>query len=262
MPAVIKTTFPRGFVLRNEHLIKINEIVSKKLTDFGIPQDIIYKISRKDSVTYETKSHTEILDEENSKRNKILELNIYSVGDNFIFNLNFDHEDGTRLAIEANDKDNAYILYSDIKSYLETEVLTIKGFRGISKFFSALLPIVMIIAISYFLLADSDKTHLTKIDSILAGSIDEKLNYLITLSTSKKTLPTVSMYLVFLLSLLLLIFSSWDYINNIVFRKNIFCWGKEEVFYNRYIEIRSKILWALALSIPSALVGKYFIGKL
>ena len=66
--------------------------------------------------------------EENSSRNAIKRVEVESQATAYKMSLRFDPKDNTALAIESNDRDLAYLLFSDIKEYLNSEVCKFRSF--------------------------------------------------------------------------------------------------------------------------------------
>lgn len=219
---------------------------------WGISQNIIYKVYRCDSYYYYTSSIQKVFDEENSKKDKIKKLCISSEGEQIKIDFIFDGQDGLSVQIESQDEDKSYLLYNDLRDYLEAEVLvnrSPKHFREILVIISTLLVFLMFITMALSIPGGESS------ESVLEKSIDEKINYLvISRSNIKSEVSPVLMSMGWMLAALVLIVLS-RYIVSIFFKGNIFCWGKEEKNYIEYVKLRSKIFWAIGIPVVLAFLG-------
>ena len=71
MKARVKQNFKKGFFLTEENIIKLDDIITKRLKEKDFNEKLTYKVYRKDSFVFETTEHQKIIDEENSRRNLI-----------------------------------------------------------------------------------------------------------------------------------------------------------------------------------------------
>ena len=225
MPGFIEYEGKKGFLLKKEHISKIENAIKHRLEMWGISQNIIYKVYRCDSYYYYTSSIQKVFDEENSKKDKIKKLCISSEGEQIKIDFIFDGQDGLSVQIESQDEDKSYLLYNDLRDYLEAEVLvnrSPKHFREILVIISTLLVFLMFITMALSIPGGESS------ESVLEKSIDEKINYLvISRSNIKSEVSPVLMSMGGMLAALVLIVLS-RYIVSIFFKGNIFCWGKEK----------------------------------
>lgn len=245
MPARMNITFKDHFLLSDDHIMKIHEMISTKLHEFGYSEKILYNISRADSFIYNTEEISDIIKEENSKINKITKVKIRVHGHGLWIDLEFATR-GAELLVESENRDHAYILFSDLKSYIETEILTIKNIDFISHVIFPSSLLVLFIALILFF---SDGKDPVDISHILNGTIDEKLNYLISKSIpSKLNWHSFSVIISFIgIFLLSPVFFTSDFFEKYLYQKNIFYWGKEKNRYDKYTNLRSKFLWGLLI---------------
>lgn len=248
--AYVKQTFRKGFFITEESIIKIHDIITKRLKEKNLDGKLTYKVYRKDSLVYETADHQEITKEENSVRNSITRVEINHKCEHLLFKMSFAKDEDTHIEIETTEKDFAYLLFSDIKEYLTTEVLRFREFRfQDSKFEKALLPLLsMVMLLALFWMLDKPKLSDTEFRELLnSESTDNKINYLISNSrerlNSSKFWSTTSV-LVFGSILLLAVVEIADSI----YPRNVFYLGKETSRYDNLCSIRSKITWGIVIS--------------
>lgn len=261
MQAIIKKGYSKGFLLAEEHLVKINDICAKRFKDAGVDQALNFKVYRSDSLVFDADSYQSVLDEENSKRNKIEKLRITSVGERVKLDLSFDKDDGASLDVEAESKDLAYLVFSDIKEYLTTEVLRFRGFR-FSKAFSprSILPFAMLFPVVFSLtLLESPTLNDGEFRLLLeSGAIDEKLNYLLETRRRKDSIENLW---VMMGALVLFMGASLFFGPGLdrAYPRNVFCWGKEATSYEKLTSVRSKVVWGIAIAFIISVLASLFV---
>lgn len=252
MPGFIEYEGKKGFLLKKEHISKIENAIKHRLEMWGISQNIIYKVYRCDSYYYYTSSIQKVFDEENSKKDKIKKLCISSEGEQIKINFIFDGQDGLSIQIESQDEDKSYLLYNDLRDYLEAEVLVSrspKHPREIIVIICSLLVLLNFIALMHSF------SDVCSPESVLGKSIDEKIDYLI-ISRSKITSEANPIFTSIGGMIALSFISIWSRdIASILFKRNIFCWGKEEKNYIKYVKLRSKIFWTICIPCVLTLLG-------
>ncbi len=127
MAAYVEHTFKRGFLLDEERLRKLNSIIQERLAKHDPPLSHTFRIYRADSYSYETQKVDDVTREDNADWQHITRLQIKTEQkDVFEFKLSFS-EDGTFLKMVGNDRDDVFLLFSDLREYMENEINT--GFR-------------------------------------------------------------------------------------------------------------------------------------
>lgn len=254
MPVVISYKFNRAFVLWAEHIIKLDEIIQKRLEEAGLSKDISYKVYMSNSITYDTANYEDIIKEENSKRNKILSLSISSCCNDMSFKLLFDNKDGVELDIEGKNRRDAYLLFGDIKSYLETEVSNIRVFnKGLKIVFTFFSAICMIIPIFLMISWSGEQA----VSEALNGDTEVKLNFLIQKELlNQQQFPKLMSFM--LVSLIFMLCGMLcDPIINLIQKKNVFCWGKEEIYFNKFLKLRSNIFWGIFICLVIGILASF-----
>ncbi len=251
MPAKIDSKFKDGFVLSEENLAKIDDIIKKRFDFSGLPPQIKFEVHRTDDalITYETIS--DVVSEENSKRNKVRQLVIKCSNKSDLLKLNFEHGEPTSLNLSTEDRDVALLLTADIKEYLHSEVL-IKKFNFFFRFVEhrLFMPLALLITFAAMLvvLMKNGSPNPINLDK---STIDQKLDYLINVSRKKD--DTIYRPFIFLLvgmvTPLLLIFIKPFY------HTDVFYWGKEIQKYDDQKKLRSNIFWGIIVSLIVGIIG-------
>jgi len=261
MNAHLETTFKRGFLLTEETLIKLDDIVRKRLESADPLAKVSFKVFRADGMLVEFDTASLVAAEENSSRNAIKRVEILSSANFYKLSLRFDSKEGTTLEIEANDRDLAYLLASDIKDYVQSEILKFRSFT----FDSALgsknaFPFLMLPFLFYSL--SSIKYAEPEVISSVLESTDllTKLNFLIE-SRSSQDPGFSKWYVAGMIFILFTLFFLGSFLDRI-YPRNIFKWGKQAQIYDRLLGHREKVMWgiviAFVIGIASTVAVDYF----
>lgn len=264
MKAYIDHNFKRGFFLSEEQLIKLDDLIKKRINEREAHSVLEYKVYRADGLVYTTGDHKVVLAEENSSRNAITRLMLSYVDDNTNFLLDLDHTEGAKLKVEAADKDFAYLLFSDVKDYLTPEVLKFRSFRfKDTRVDRWMFPVLMLIVMATMLQSvATPRLNESQFHSLLSqGTVEQKVNYLLENSRLRGNIKNtwyIGLLVIFLAFAVELLLSSMDRF----FPVNVFCTGKELVRYERLVEMRSKVIWGILISLSVSLVAGAIIAYL
>jgi len=254
----IDTQFEEGFMVSDEAIVKLHDIVQRRLKERNVDASPKWKVLRADSLVYETESTSEVVNEENSKRNLITRLEL-SVDCEFVkLQLAFDKkEKSATLRIEAREKDFSLLLNSDLKEYLQTEVFIFRS-HLIPKLTQdrllpgLLMPLGMLGGLAWSVYRNPKQPE---INSILESSeLAPKLNFLIQESIRRAEIPALKWMFLMVIGLVLLM--AIIPAMNKLYPRNIFCFGKEATRYKGLCDIRSRWLWGGGISfIVSCIAG-------
>lgn len=262
MNAHLENNFKRGFFLTEEALIKLDDIIRKRLTAVDPAVKLQFKVFRADGMLVEFDNPSAVAAEENSSRNAIKRVEILSTGAAYKLSIKFDPKDNTDLAIEANDRDLAYLLASDIKDYINSEVLKFRSFSFDSAMSSKnIFPFLMLpfMLISISGIKESPKAE--TVAAVLASNdVQAKLNLLIESRAGQDPGP-LKWYLVAMFAVLVILFFLGSLLDK-AYPRNIFYWGKLAQAYDRLLSLREKVVWgiviAFVIGIASTVAVDYF----
>ena len=179
--------------------------------------------------------------------------------------LNFD-EDKVNLVINGENRDDVFLLFSELKEYLSNEICIIKWtHRNLSEFYWY-LPLIMIFLcmVLVIYIVQSSNVSDESLNNILQSSdINEKINYLIQ-TKSEDFSPYVEIILVLLpLSLFSMIFrKNIDKFISYFFPYNLFLFGKEIDRYKKRLDVRSKLFWIIFIGLILSVMGSYIVSKI
>ena len=187
--------------------------------------------------------------EENSSRNAIKRVEVESSSTFYKMSLKFDPKDDTALAIESNDRDLAYLLFSDIREYLNSEVCKFRSFT-----FDAVLssknvfPFLMlpIMLVSLFSIKDSPTAEVAK-NALANPDISAKLNFLIESRVTSQETSTLKYYMFAMFGVLISIFFLGSLLDKL-FPRNVFYWGKAAQAFDKMLGARDKIVWGVVIA--------------
>ena len=270
MGAFVIHEFKKGFLLNEERIRKINNILHERLKTFSEEGNPEYKIYREDSFVYETINLDDIIGEDNAGWQKILRITVsVECSDKLSLELDFD-SDGTTLRIEGMDRDNVYLLFSDLREYLENEVNTVRRYPLARRLFTAILLFIPLIIISAFAfdLYSTPRFDGNDVEKILEmEDVYEKLNFLIENhellrdSSSNSWFVRSLIIAMFLTSLVSVmgpdaIAKPYRYL----VPTNLFLFGKEFRRYEQRIALRGKIVWGVVWGVGIALLVSIVAG--
>jgi hypothetical protein len=251
--AFVDSEFTKGYILDEEKIRKLNEILVSRASQIHPDCKPTFKIYKSDTFSYTTDDLQKILSETNADWEKIERLTMFmKYDDDFDLKLDFGNE-GTKLHIEGKERDVVYLIFSELKQYIANEVTVIKPFIG-TKFKSFFLYISFILlsvvlAITMFSTGFfSNTSTLTKSDALNTQDLQLKLNFLIEKQSdpsSEKDLPYI--FIGYMVLMLLVIFGGDLLLRPIkyLFPDHIFLIGKEIEKNSKRLTLRQNILWVV-----------------
>lgn len=147
-----------GFAIDERRLRKLVDIIESRLRAAELSNDLVFVVYRSDHAKFATQSLSAVLQEENAPSAKLVGFELSLTPDTPIsVRLSFRDDQGASLLVEGEDRDLVFLLYSDVKAYIEAEiqrrpsffryltttpvfVLSLFVFMAIFPFLSGLLP--------------------------------------------------------------------------------------------------------------------------
>ena len=269
MSAYVEHKFKKGFILNEENLRKMHELILKRFNEIDDTLKPEYEIQRKDSYCYLTNDVKDIVNEDNSVYNKIQNITILGKKDDeFYFELTFSQSDGTKLLIKGENRDLVFLLLSDLRTYMNNDVnkrfvIDRSSIRNI--FFCIEMLILIVPLISLLNLAKKTSGIISYEIAIKSNDLQEKLNYLINQNHIKDDVTYMSYLPIYMIGVVIIgiipIFFD-KLIQKIIlflYPSNIFLFGKAIVEYEKANAIKNKILWAIVVSFIISLVAGFIV---
>lgn len=249
------------FLVDEKNLRKLNELVKKRISEVCNRYQMTYSVFFNDNSNYETKSFEVILLEENSKNQKILEINLSGQAgspceDETIFSNLFHGSsikvslsnkydwtaDSMKFDITGRDRDWVFLTSSDLSERLENMVL--KYFLG-PKLTSHIVVILILFPPGLFLMWiawKSDESEKKKKDSNYVGTTF--WGFLKRTGVMLFLITTPIWLFVFFITYVILS----GYIENNYFPSGIFYFGEQIKEYQEIVEWRENIFWTVGVS--------------
>lgn len=253
--------FENGFILGEEHMITISSMIKERYS----AEELLYRITKSNSYIFQTSDVKEIFKEENSNANLINKLEIIIDDDNINFYLCFEKGEDSFLRIIGTDKDKIFLLYNEVKTYVEKEVAIVKTFLryDMVQSISSTISMVLLLGCLFFSLTEVNHVNTGGIESALNSSdVLVKLNYIINQQSENKLgiskysyslipIMFISLLLMFLPRLLMFFWGKKG-----VFRiTDYFLVGKQKNVYDKKIKIKNNIIWTVGIGFLVSIVA-------
>jgi hypothetical protein len=265
MAAYVQHEFRRGFVLREENLRRINEIIRKRANFDSESRKLEIHVKRVDAFSYKASTIDEVLSEENSDADMIKSITFECVDkeSDYFINLDFDASDGVYLRLVGPDRDEVFLLFSDLKAYVEAEVA--KAWKyDIPTIKAAIVVLSMFMlfgGVMYTIAASVDSDALKK--AILSNDVNEKLNYVLT---QRQRTPYEGFVLMGGLSVSA-IMSAFVVPRTLVkgirylFPSNEFLIGKQIQRYAKRMTLRQNLFWGVVVAAAVGIATGYLLER-
>lgn len=264
MAANVDYDFKNYFEIDEEKLRRIHSIVKKRVGDSNA-EGIVFHIKRIDNYTYTTTKIEDVVSEDNDSISKITSIELHYLDDTISASILFSGKIGGTIRIKGEDRDNVFLLSSELKEYISNEVTIIKKWSLLE--FRLLMPLVFIFSSLFVLYSASvfKPVVSSSLKEILESpDLNLKLNYLIErYATSNQIASPVAMVLI-TFTLIIVIIGSLPYerILNYIFPKNIFLLGKQIPLIEKRRKTNSNIFWVIIIGSTISVVVAYFTSKL
>lgn len=288
MGAYVDYKFKKGFILDEEKLRKVNEIIITREKNLEIKSAIvlkplpIFKVYRKDTSTYTTTDIQDIILEENFEFCKIerLKIDLYiprleipytdqgplarreTELDKYIFILTLDFDKGTTtLHLEGDNRDYVFLFFSELRQYISEEIDKISKISNdaplITSTFGLFLTVVSLIIV--LLSMTQPKFSGMNIQSALNSTdILQKLNFLLSRYDFSTSSTAFIVFIIISFFGMLLIMTSRYWVPDLLREirpEYQFLFGKEIFRNQRRKSIYDKILWGIIISLIVAVIG-------
>lgn len=261
MRASVNVEYNQSFRLSEENLMKIDEFVRRRavgIEDFSIS----YEVSRIDHalITYETP--TEVASEENNLAEAAKSLKIAGDSDSFKVQIIFKSRRGVFIDIFSEDRDRALLLASDLKPYVQSEVLRSRLTRVLRTIDSRLFaPIVfassipLIMLYSWWVLPRPLHVNTTNMTD------SQRLAYLVDLKQNTDALKSFPLIMTMPFGVLLAGLLLGPVLRAFV-GEDTFYWGKEVRRSDRKASLRNQIFWVVIVGLLISVIGSFVFAEL
>lgn len=264
MAANVEHDFNKYFELDEEKLRRIHSIVKKRVNENG-SENIKFRVTRLDNLIYSTDKIDEVINEENDSISKITSIEIYH---NYLGNsisIAFKNKTGVSIKITGEDRDNVFLLSSELKEYINKEISTYKYFNAATLKTLLLLAALLSFGVIIYKLPISGGIDDNSLKNILENQdVNEKLNFIVEQSRIKKQITPI-LLLIPITLVFILIASALSPLGKIIdyfFPRNTFMIGKQISSIEKRRKLKSNIFWIVCVGGMLSLALTYLAPKL
>ncbi|WP_407200207.1 hypothetical protein [Citrobacter freundii] len=128
MAANVEFDFPNYFEVDEEKLRRIHSILKNRLPEEH-KDSINFIIKRSDNFIYQTESINDIIKEPNDSTSKIDSVKIYHESEDLNVGISLSNKNGASINVLGENRDDVFLLSSELKEYISKEVANIKGMK-------------------------------------------------------------------------------------------------------------------------------------
>lgn len=267
MSAFVEHSFEGGFLLDESRLRKLKDIVESREIKNYPESKIVYRVFRGDSYSYETESVDDVVNEDNEDWRRITRLGIRisrpgkdddeKVGIRFL--LSFSDKEGCALRIAAEDRDRVFLLFSDLRDYVQNEITVTRTIDEESIRFASMMFFLLIMTFAFAATLFVEHSHSPNAmkEALKSPDLANKINYLIE---GQGVAPTSKAIIAAFAGLILLAFTMLTgaprAIIRFVFPGNVFLFGKRKERFEKRQRLTSNLLWIVGVGlVVSTLAG-------
>lgn len=262
MAANVEFDFPNYFEVDEEKLRRIHSIIKKRLPEKN-QESIEFIIKKSDNFIYHTKNIIDIINEPNDSTSKINSIKINYNSETLNIEVLLSNKTGASINVSGENRDDVFLLSSELKEYISKEVANIKKMKWIQA--RIIMSILMISLVGYMTYIFSSlktiDTYALKM-ALDSTNTNDKLNYLI--SKGNKDLKTATSLVPMFILLLAIIASQiipFEKIMNYIYPRNTFLFGKEISLIERKKRNRSNVFWVIGVGSVISLAVAFISTK-
>jgi len=271
VPAFVEHSFRGGFLLDETRLRKLKDIIESRETRVS-DSKILYRISRGDSYSYETESVDDVVKEDNEDWRRITHLDLKisrpepedakKKGD-LRFILSFSDKEGCELRIAAEDRDRVFLLFSDLRDYIQNEVTVTRTLdKETSRFLGMLISMGLLIFALLTILYFIQHFEPEPLKQVLKNpDIATKLNFLIEQrgrTPSLKVMILIGCAFAFSFGAL---FGSVGAVVRFIFPGNEFLFGKRKERFEKRERLTSNLLWVVGVGCVVSIIAGLIVWR-
>lgn len=264
MGANVEHDFQKGFLLGEEQLRRLHDIVQRRAKAIDPNFEVNYRVSRGDSYSYITNSVQDVVNEDNEDWRAISSLDVIVFSqDSFDFKLNFSKR-GISLRISGDDRDSVFLLFSDLREYIGNEVLVRRWINPemLTLFWPIFSMILVVGLTAHFLpalVSGADPAEYKK--ALQSSDVLEKLNFILSEKEFKLKGMNNIFYLMFLM-VPVMFGGRWVVMGlDSIFPTNVFLFGKRKVVYEKRQKLLANFFWVIVVGAAVSTIAGLFVWK-
>jgi multisubunit Na+/H+ antiporter MnhB subunit len=250
MSAVVEHSFTGGFLLDEERLRKIRDILHTRLGKAGSHVKPAYRVYRGDSFSYVTDAVEDVAKDENEDWRRITRLDIKVEDESLLKLFLLFSSAGCELRIVGDDRDEVFLLFSDLRDYIGNEVVNRERIfsPGIRTVMVVLVMLTTTVLAAWML--SRFRTDPQVVGKAMASSdVGEKLNYLID-NTRKSDPGQLGLGLIVLAFIFVGVTAfPFDRVSRYLFPRNEFLFGQRKVDFDKRQRLVSNLFWLVGVGL-------------
>ena len=246
--------FGKGFIIESAHFQTLERKIRERFPDSDIHYDVIFNNTSK----YKTTSLDVLLLEENNPANNIEKIVLVAkYGDNVKLIIVFQKGEKTLLSITGADKDSIFLLFNEMKSYIDKEIAVVRVVRLGNSSTSLYVQIGLVIGIIVGPSIHSEITSLRGSENIIleaqnaleSYNLVEKIDFLIQQEIKRNEAnSSIGIDLIIVLGVLTVIAASTVILlASLQPPHDYFCIGKEKSVLEKKQKTRQNIFWIVII---------------
>lgn len=259
MGAYVEHSFRRAFILNEERARRIKDTVEFRLAKRSNSISLIYKVYRGDGYSYTTQQIDDVTREDNEDWRRIVRLDITAKEKDMLeLEITFD-ADGVYIHIVGDNRDEVFLLFSDLREYIQSEVAVVRVFTKASgNLISAILVGLLMLFFSWLVVYRVPVRSPEEYKSVIESTdAIPKLNFLIENLRSQEPRRVGIFFLLGIVVVMLFgVTKTFEKIGKYFFAGNEFVFGKQKHAFERRQRLRSNLFWVCIVGlVVSVLAG-------
>ncbi|SRR5258708_7280942 len=252
MAAFVELSFEKGFLLDEERLRKLREIIEKRSN----PATLSYRVFRGDSYSYVTNQIDDVIKEDNEdwKRITRLDLSVRNP-ERLDFLVSFTKK-GCELRITGSERDEVFLLFTDLRDYIQHEVANVRKSPSSStmRVFSIILLVLTMSTILWRIGSSEKHDPVAVKQALSAQDLRTKLDFLIQ-DLGNRDMPR--MLPLFFVGGFLLIFFGDGFGKLVAYLNpsNEFLFGKRKQTFEKKKGFITKMAWGVGVGLIVSIVA-------
>lgn len=263
MAANVEYDFKNHFEIDEEKIRRIHSIIKARVTPETVSK-IGFTITRADNLIYLTFEVNDVINEANDSISKITNLEINSKDDALNLSVIFNEKSGASIKVIGDDRDNVFLLSSELKEYISKEVTTLKKWFIFNSKIMMSTMLLSFLAFFCYQITDVASINEESIKPLLAGAdINEKLNFLIERQYRSSGISSTTIVPMFLFTGLFVALTTFPMtkLMDFIYPRNIFMLGKQISIIEKKRKLKSNIFWVIIVGGILSFTLTYFSSK-
>lgn len=264
MSAHVDFDFRKGFILDEVRVRKLHELVEIRLQKLPEPAPLRFMVFRGDAFAYETPDVAQVVAEDSSDWRSITRLDLLAQAkDSIDFHLIFSAKQVT-LSITGDDRDSVFLLFSDIREYVNNEVLSGRPLsRDVSRILGLGIMFFGMMGLLWSTMSTLEPNKEAAMAALASPDVGEKLNFILLDRISKMPGSSMGawlavMLLSFFVSLSSVIESLWRFLSP----TNLFLFGMRKQVFERKQALKGRALWGILIAFVVSVLAGVFLSAL